>query len=173
MESVGAGANRAGRRARPVLKEIVMDVLEIKKKLFARVEEIEDSLGWVRELIAGLEEPAPEEKVLRLEVSVYTGSLRILYGEGIVGYISRDGKCNIRNHPDRRAAIDEWIKIGMPTEHSIVEWRGGKYRLDGLSDLRRTDIEFGAIYSFAGGYPVGGCKDINIIRDSEERPILY
>lgn len=113
-----------------------------------------------------------EGKKLRLVVDA-RGHLDIRYGEDIVGVINTLGECHILNYRDQHEAIEQWMEDGRPTDHSIVDWRGGKYRLDDLYRLKRTDMAGGGIYDFTECCPVRGCKDPNLQRYPNGRVKLF
>lgn len=113
------------------------------------------------------------EKALRLEVG-RGGSLYILYGEDLMGFINPLGECEILRECYQREVIEEWAKDEMPVDETGVEWRGGEYVLDEDYQLVRTDVIGGLIYDFEFCQPGNSCQDPNICRHSwNNTPIMY
>jgi len=113
------------------------------------------------------------EKALRLEV-IGCGDLNIIYGDQLVGYINLKGNCRILNNNNRVDAYSQWREDGQNIDSSVVEWRGGKYMIDGFGYLTRNDDREINIYSFKDCVYCACCQDTNIKRHAHNnRAIGY
>lgn len=144
-----------------------------KEKILNEIQELEEhntqSAARIEELRKLLVEP---EKKLQLWVNSWTDSLHIRYGER-VGHISAAGECSFLNNYFTHELIEEWRDAELPVDKSIVEWRGGKYRLDVGGCLERLDVDRGRIYSFTTAYTYCDCADTNIQRYSNGQAKLF
>lgn len=137
----------------------------INTEIKAKIEDVKAELTVLQKQLEG--------KKLRLKVGIVTGDLVILYGNQQVGWITTFGNCYILSTPDRQEVIEQWMEDGMPTDDSIVEWRGGLYQIE-YDSLRRIDIDIGGyIYSFSHCRPCCACEDPNIKRYSNGTPKIY
>ena len=83
-----------------------------------------------------------KEDKLHLEVSRH-GTLCIMFKDETIGGIDSDGRCFILRDHRMVKAYEQWRDSGMKTDDSVVEWRGGRYRLKKVEDdvlLRRNDV---------------------------------
>ncbi len=142
-----------------------------KEKAMERLTAIEEETRQLREALSAPDN-APE-KALRLEVDEY-GCLRIYYGDEQVGHISTKGKCYILSTDTRVNTYNLWREEGMHIDPSVVEWRGGKYRITERGNLYRNAIIAGSIYDFKECMYSSNCKDTNIKRHAHNnRAIGY
>lgn len=130
--------------------------------------------SWFKNIVAPrkVEKPEEDKKKLSLEVA-NTGSLRIWYGDTLIGWINRHGQCKHFEDAGDRALLKVWREEGMPVDDSIMEWRGGEYHIDEWARLERTDGMGGYIYDFEVLRPLPFCEDSNIVRDDEGRAVMF
>lgn len=124
------------------------------------IEQIEEEM---RKLADELEVVRKKEEgpKLRLEVSSI-GSLHIKYGEGLIGLITVNGRCNILNDSSTVETYEKWRENGMKVDSTPIEWRGGMYQITDSHDLVRRN--YTGIYDFDGCQYYARCKDENIKR---------
>lgn len=98
-------------------------------------------------------------------LDVYGGWLCVLVKgeEHPMGFINEEGRCHIQSCPYHHEATEQWIEHGCKIDHTPVEWRGGKYRLNDCF-LERYDTDWGHIWHLKQKGAVGGCTDENIVR---------
>lgn len=103
-----------------------------------------------------------------------------IYVEGCddaIGYITNTGECHIQSCGRMHKATDFWRKHRCKIDNTPVEWRGGVYELiHGLTHthiIRRKDIKYGHIWELGYGFPMGRCKDNNIVRNDKGTALIY
>jgi len=102
--------------------------------------------------------------------------LEIIIDDGdynnVIGKITNDGKCSILNVEWKVRAFEKWLDGGGVYSDEIVEWRGGKYKLNNWR-LERVDFHNGIIYNFESCTYSECCEDENIKRHRNGTPIGF
>ena len=133
----------------------------------AELDELCKSIGFENK------EKEQQQEKLMLELGK-DGELEIRYCGELIGFITTEGEVHILSWDAPIECYEQWRDDGVPVDSSVIEWRGGRYKIAQNFFLLRVGIHQPLIYDFSECVALPGCNDNNIRRfEHNNRPILF